>query len=120
MIHLHVTKEVFEQIKTGKKEKEFRPDNERYRKIFKDILYFNDHVEPAKIYLGYPKKNDYSKILDVGIKCCYWVPKYHSMIDPLFFKYYPNYNLDWVIVAEFKLSENPFYIEHPIYKCWGD
>lgn len=103
MIHLHVTKEVFEKIKNGEKTKEYRPDTERYRNIFRPILYSNDHLEPMTIYMGYPKKNDKEKILNAEIKSCYWVNTDAASVDPLFFKYYPNYSEPAIIVAEFEL-----------------
>lgn len=106
MIHLHVTKEVFLKIKSGEKVKEFRPDTGRYRKIFSPILYSNNHIEPMKIYMGYPKKNDRERIINAGIKCCYWVNTENNSVDPLFFKYYPKYKEPSIIVLEFELYSN--------------
>lgn len=105
MIHLHVTKEVFYKIKDGLKIKEFRPDNKYYQRLFKPILYSNNHFEPMKIYMGYPKKNDEKRIINASIHCCYWVNKDSSFVDPLFFKYYPNYNLPTIICVEFEILD---------------
>lgn len=103
MIHLHVTKEVFEKIKSGEKRVEYRPDTEHYRNMFKPILYCNDHFELLNIYMGYPKKGDAERTIKAFIKCCYWINTGASSIDPLFFKYYPEYKEPSIIVVEFEI-----------------
>lgn len=93
MIHLHVTKEVFEKIKNGTKKTEYRPINKYYYRLFglndTDIM----KIDKIKIYLGYPKKTDKEKIICTNCKI-YCTVKYTHLIDPLFIKYYPEYKDD--------------------------
>lgn len=93
MIHLHVTKEVFEKIKNGTKKTEYRPFNKYYYIRFgltdMDIIK-NDKI---KIYLGYPKKTDKEKIIYANCRI-YITVMYTHLIDPLFIKYYPEYKGD--------------------------
>ena len=69
MIILHLKKKFFDQIVSGEKKAEYRPDNSYYRKLF-DCFYKDNFAVNAgnkkdwvkiKICLGYPKKNDSKK-----------------------------------------------------------
>lgn len=95
MINLHVTKDVFKKIKDGSKRSEFRPDNDYYyKRVYKKFEQemFNLSVGAlCKIYCGYPKKDDKEKIIECIVYSVSWLNYGHKNIDPLFYKYYPNY-----------------------------
>lgn len=93
MLHFHVTKEVFEKIKDGRKRSEFRPANDYYtknllRKYLKD--YLNDKIVLGRFYLAYPKKTQKEKIIDVVVNCVSWVSPGHRNLDPLVYQYYKD------------------------------
>ena len=106
MLHFHVTKEVFEKIKDGRKRSEFRPANDYYTKhIWQKYLkdYLNDKIVLARFYLAYPKKTQKEKIIDVLVTCVSWVNQGHKNIDPLVFQYYKDckfgfYQVDFEVV----------------------
>ena len=86
MLHFHVTKEVFEKIKDGRKRSEFRPANDYYtknllRKYLKD--YLNDKIVLGRFYLAYPKKTQKEKIIDVVVNCVSWVSPGHRNLSIL-------------------------------------
>lgn len=106
MLHFHVTKEVFEKIKDGRKKSEFRPANDYYtknlwQKYLKD--YLNDKIVLARFYLAYPKKTQKEKIIDVLVTCVSWVNQNHKNLDPLVYQYYKDhkfgfYQVDFEVV----------------------
>jgi hypothetical protein len=106
MLHFHVTKEVFEKIKDGRKRSEFRPANDYYtknllRKYLKD--YLNDKIVLGRFYLAYPKKTQKEKIIDVVVNCVSWVSPGHRNLDPLVYQYYKDqtfgfYQVDFEVV----------------------
>lgn len=59
ILHLHVKKKYFDQIKAGKKNEEYRRETPYWRKR----LVFAAEPNLIMVYCGYPKKGDSSRIL---------------------------------------------------------
>lgn len=61
MIHLHLTKFWFEKIKMGEKTSEYRQNINFYKNLFFGEM---NNIKPCiKFYCGYPKIDEYDKII---------------------------------------------------------
>jgi hypothetical protein len=59
ILHLHVKKKYFDQIKSGKKKIEYRRDTPYWKKR----LVFDREYNLIMVYCGYPRKGDSSRTL---------------------------------------------------------
>lgn len=59
ILHLHVKKKYFDQIKSGEKTQEYRLANSYWTKR----LVYDVEPDLVMVYCGYPKKTDSSKVL---------------------------------------------------------
>ena len=81
MWHFHLTKYWFDQIKNGSKTTEYRILTERLKKqLAKDAL------KPfgwsaIRFYCGYPKKNDFSKVLTASLYVVRYCRFYELPVD---------------------------------------
>lgn len=70
MYHFHLTKYWFDKFKDGSKSVEYRFYTERLKKqIFKDMRSACSSWSSARLYCGYPKKDDSSRILRAKVVC---------------------------------------------------
>ena len=57
ILHLHVKKKYFDDVANGKKEEEYRSDNDYWKKKL------NQDYDLIKYHCGYPKKTDKSRTM---------------------------------------------------------